>query len=171
MPPARRRDDAPGDGQQNRHSAAFSRWQPRRGPGICLCDRVRLLGVMPLLWIATIGGFVCALVTVFKKEWSPVTAPAYALLEGLALAAFRLSRAPFPRHRDSIGQPDIWHIARSVARVSLRADSGDTEFPAGDCRGDGRNHAVLCAAICAGFLRRSLQFDQRLRAYRDWHSA
>src|SRR5882757_7083673 len=41
--------------------------------------------VLPYLWIGTIGGFVCALVTVFKKEWSPVTAPAYALLEGLAL--------------------------------------------------------------------------------------
>src|SRR6201995_3343586 len=41
--------------------------------------------VSPYLLIGTIGGFVCALVTVFKKEWSPVTAPAYALLEGLAL--------------------------------------------------------------------------------------
>src|ERR1700722_9138447 len=41
--------------------------------------------VAPYLLIGTIGGFVCALVTVFKKEWSPVTAPVYALLEGLAL--------------------------------------------------------------------------------------
>ena len=41
--------------------------------------------VLPWLWIGTIGGFVCALVTTFKKEWSPATAPAYALLEGLAL--------------------------------------------------------------------------------------
>lgn len=32
-----------------------------------------------------IGGLVMALVTTFKKEWAPVTAPAYALLEGLAL--------------------------------------------------------------------------------------
>jgi uncharacterized YccA/Bax inhibitor family protein len=31
------------------------------------------------------GGFICAMVTIFKKEWSPVTAPVYALLEGLAL--------------------------------------------------------------------------------------
>jgi len=45
------------------------------------------LAVMPWLWIGTIGGLVCALVTVFKKEWAPVTAPAYALLEGLALGA------------------------------------------------------------------------------------
>jgi len=41
--------------------------------------------VLPYLWIGSIGGLVCALVTVFKKEWSPATAPAYALLEGLAL--------------------------------------------------------------------------------------
>jgi len=32
-----------------------------------------------------LGGFVVALVTIFKKEWSPVTAPIYALLEGLVL--------------------------------------------------------------------------------------
>ena len=32
-----------------------------------------------------LGGFVVALVTVFKKEWSPICAPIYALLEGLFL--------------------------------------------------------------------------------------
>ena len=32
-----------------------------------------------------IGGFVLALATIFKKEWSPVTAPLYGLCEGLAL--------------------------------------------------------------------------------------
>jgi uncharacterized YccA/Bax inhibitor family protein len=33
------------------------------------------------------GGFIVALVTIFKKEWSPVTAPVYALLEGLFLGS------------------------------------------------------------------------------------
>ncbi len=32
-----------------------------------------------------LGGFVLALVTVFKTNWSPITAPTYALLEGLFL--------------------------------------------------------------------------------------
>jgi uncharacterized YccA/Bax inhibitor family protein len=32
-----------------------------------------------------IGGFVLAVVTVFKSNWSPITAPVYALLEGLFL--------------------------------------------------------------------------------------
>ena len=32
-----------------------------------------------------IGGFILAIVTIFKKEWSAITAPIYALLEGLVL--------------------------------------------------------------------------------------
>ncbi len=41
--------------------------------------------VAPQLLIGAFGGFICAMVTVFMKEWSPVTAPIYALLEGLVL--------------------------------------------------------------------------------------
>jgi uncharacterized YccA/Bax inhibitor family protein len=37
--------------------------------------------------IGGIGGFIAAMVTIFKKEWSPVTAPIYALLEGLFLGS------------------------------------------------------------------------------------
>ena len=40
---------------------------------------------MLLLLAGLIGGFIMALVTVFKKAWSPVTAPIYALFEGLVL--------------------------------------------------------------------------------------
>jgi len=38
-----------------------------------------------LIWIGFIGGFILAITTMFKKEWSPFTVPAYAGLEGLAL--------------------------------------------------------------------------------------
>jgi uncharacterized YccA/Bax inhibitor family protein len=41
---------------------------------------------LPLM-IGLIGGFIVALVTIFKKEWAPVTAPLYALLEGLVLGS------------------------------------------------------------------------------------
>ena len=39
------------------------------------------------LWMigGAIGGFIVALVTIFKKSWASVTAPIYALLEGLLL--------------------------------------------------------------------------------------
>ena len=32
-----------------------------------------------------IGGFIVAIVTVFKKEWAPITVPLYAILEGALL--------------------------------------------------------------------------------------
>jgi len=41
--------------------------------------------VMPYIIGGAIGGLVLALVTVFKKEWAMVTAPAYAAVEGLML--------------------------------------------------------------------------------------
>lgn len=37
------------------------------------------------MWVGIIGGLIFALVTTFKKELAPITAPIYALLEGLFL--------------------------------------------------------------------------------------
>ena len=39
------------------------------------------------LWTGLLGGFVVALITIFKPTWAPITAPVYAALEGLALGA------------------------------------------------------------------------------------
>jgi uncharacterized YccA/Bax inhibitor family protein len=41
--------------------------------------------IYPWLMTGVIGGFLVAMVTIFKPSWSPVLAPAYASLEGLAL--------------------------------------------------------------------------------------
>ncbi len=41
--------------------------------------------VMPWMIGGAIGGLIVAVITVFKKEWAPITAPIYALLEGLLL--------------------------------------------------------------------------------------
>lgn len=43
--------------------------------------------VTPWMWGGLIGGFVLAMVTIFKKEWAPVTAPIYSVLEGLFIGA------------------------------------------------------------------------------------
>lgn len=40
---------------------------------------------IPWMLGGLLGGFAVALITIFKKSWSPLTAPLYALLEGLAL--------------------------------------------------------------------------------------
>ena len=53
--------------------------------------------VMPWLVVGAIGGFVVALVTIFKMTWAPVTAPIYALLEGLVIGGLSaLAEAQFP---------------------------------------------------------------------------
>jgi uncharacterized YccA/Bax inhibitor family protein len=41
--------------------------------------------VQPLVMLGAFGGFILAMITIYKKSWAPVTAPIYALLEGLAL--------------------------------------------------------------------------------------
>lgn len=58
-------------------------------------ENVALLPI--ILGGGAIGGLVVALVTIFKKSWSPVTAPIYALLQGAVLGALSaILEARFP---------------------------------------------------------------------------
>jgi len=53
--------------------------------------------VSGLLMVGVFGGFITAMVTIFKQSWAPITAPIYALLEGLFLggiSAFLEQRYP-----------------------------------------------------------------------------
>ncbi|HWF39584.1 MAG TPA: Bax inhibitor-1/YccA family protein [Candidatus Acidoferrales bacterium] len=43
--------------------------------------------VGPLALVGVIGGLIFAIATIFKKTWAPVTAPLYALCEGLVLGS------------------------------------------------------------------------------------
>jgi uncharacterized YccA/Bax inhibitor family protein len=53
--------------------------------------------VTPWVAVGAIGGFIVALVTVFKKKLAPITAPLYALLEGLVIGGVSaLFEAQFP---------------------------------------------------------------------------
>lgn len=62
-------------------TAAFAWSQTLTPEGEVLpAARLYLLG-------GAIGGFIVAMVTIFKAQWSPVTAPLYALLEGFFLGA------------------------------------------------------------------------------------
>lgn len=53
----------------------------------------------PYIVFFALGGFVVALVTIFKQQWAPVTSPLYAVLEGLFLGAVSIS---FERHYPGI---------------------------------------------------------------------
>src|SRR5579872_7066736 len=51
----------------------------------------------PLMGLGAIGGLIVAMITIFKKTWAPVTAPIYALLEGLVLGGISvLFESRFP---------------------------------------------------------------------------
>lgn len=52
-----------------------------------LATRGQVGSVQGLAVGGAIGGFILAMVTVFKKTWSPVTAPLYAVAEGLFIGA------------------------------------------------------------------------------------
>ncbi len=53
--------------------------------------------IMPWLFVGVIGGLIVALVTIFKRQWSAVTAPLYAVLEGLAIGGISaFFEAQFP---------------------------------------------------------------------------
>jgi uncharacterized YccA/Bax inhibitor family protein len=69
--------------------AAFT-WSKFTGPE-------SMPAVLPWLAMGGIGGFIVALITIFKKTWAPVTAPAYAVLEGLFLGGISAAMdARFP---------------------------------------------------------------------------
>ena len=47
------------------------------------------------IWPGVIGGLIVALITIFKKTWSPITVPIYAALEGVALGGISRMDADF----------------------------------------------------------------------------
>lgn len=56
-----------------------------------------LADIYPWMMGGVIGGLVMALVTIFKKSWAGITAPLYALLEGLVLGGLSaIFEAQFP---------------------------------------------------------------------------
>jgi uncharacterized YccA/Bax inhibitor family protein len=81
------------------HKTAFSlllllataSWTWSLGSAGPLGEAANPAAVMPWIMVGVVGGFIVALATVFKREWSPVTAPAYAALEGLALGGISVA--------------------------------------------------------------------------------
>ena len=67
---------------------------------ICLCAGdyawTQGLGFGPIMG-AVLGGFIVAMIGIFKAEWTPVLAPVYAVLEGLVLGGIAMYyNARFP---------------------------------------------------------------------------
>ena len=50
-------------------------------------NQIETANLSGYMWGGAVAGFILALITIFKKNWAPVTAPLYALAEGLCLGA------------------------------------------------------------------------------------
>ncbi len=92
-------------GNPTLNSGTFEKISVRQGPAMTVGGTVSKTGIllalvvlgatftwnltgplaMPLMWGGAIGGLVVALITVFKMQWAPITAPIYGLLQGLFL--------------------------------------------------------------------------------------
>src|SRR5438552_15044794 len=71
--------------------------------------------------VGAIVGLVVAFVTIFKKEWSPVTAPIYAALEGLALGGLSaLLETKYP----GIAMQSVGRTFATLAAMLLAYRSG-----------------------------------------------
>ena len=46
--------------------------------------------IYPAVMVGTLGGFVVAIATSFKRNWAPITSPIYAVLEGLFIGGISL---------------------------------------------------------------------------------
>jgi len=46
--------------------------------------------IYPAVMVGTLGGFVVAMATSFKRSWAPITSPIYAVLEGLFIGGISL---------------------------------------------------------------------------------
>ncbi len=81
--------------------------------------------VTSLMIVGAIAGFVVAMVTVFKNSWSPITAPLYALLQGLLLGGISaLTETQIPRDSNSGGRTHICRMCGHVGRVFLWINKG-----------------------------------------------
>ncbi len=123
---------------------------------------------LPLLSVGGIGGFIVALVTIFKKAWSPVTAPMYALLEGLVLgSASAMLEVRFPGiAMQAVGLTFGTLVALLIAYRSgiIRATE---QFKMGVVAATGGIADLLFDPVCAGVLWLSLRSHQWLGRDRD----
>ena len=113
----------------------------------------------PYIWGGALGGFVVALVTIFKKQWSPFTAPLYAVLEGLFIGAIS---AMFELRFPGIVLQAVGLTFGTLAALLLAYRSGlvraTENFKLGVVAATGGIFLLYMANIVMGFFGHSIGF-------------
>ena len=113
--------------------------------------------VMGWMLVGGIGGFVAALATIFKRTWAPITAPVYAVCEGLFLGA--ISATFEARYHGIVFQAmalTFGTLLALLAAYKSRLDQGDRELQAGGRRRDGRDRVGLYDVVRSADVRRGV---------------
>ena len=115
--------------------------------------------VAPWIMTGLIGGLVLALITIFKKTWAPVTAPIYAVLEGLFLGGISAYyEARFP----GIVMQAVGLTFGTLAALLLAYRSGliraTENFKLGVVAATGGIALLYLVSIVMGFFGKSIPF-------------
>lgn len=77
-----------------------------------------------LLLACSLGGMILVWITVFKKVWSPVTAPIYAIVQGVIVGFLSAGMdRRFSRNCNSSGWPDNHNMSLPFGSIPLWSDS------------------------------------------------
>lgn len=111
-----------------------------------------IVGAGPYMWGGLIGGLVLAFATIFKKEWAPITAPLYALVEGFFLGAIS---AMFNHMYDGIVMQAVLLTFGTLFAMLFAYRSGmikvTEKFKLGVAAATGGVFLVYMASIVLGF--------------------
>lgn len=113
----------------------------------------------PLIFVGALGGFVVALITVFKKNIAPITAPIYAVLEGLFLGGLS---AMFEARFSGIAVQAIFGTFGTMAGLLLAYRTGliraTENFKLGVFAATAGIAMLYLVSIVMGFFGKSIPF-------------
>lgn len=118
-----------------------------------------LPAMMPLVLGGAVGGLVLALLTVFRKTWAPITAPLYAVAEGLFIGALS---AIFEMRYPGIVMQAVGLTFGTMAAMLLAYRSGliraTEKFKLGIVAATGGIFLLYLANFAMGFFGHSIGF-------------
>ncbi|MFA6601006.1 MAG: Bax inhibitor-1/YccA family protein [Candidatus Omnitrophota bacterium] len=112
----------------------------------------------PLMLLGLVGGFITALVTIFKKHLAPITTPIYAVLEGLALGGLS---AVFERQYPGIVSQAVMLTFGTLLALLVAYKAGvrpSENFKLGIVAATGGIALVYLVNIVMGFFGASIPF-------------
>jgi uncharacterized YccA/Bax inhibitor family protein len=115
--------------------------------------------LMPWTFGGAIGGFIIGLVTTFKKPWSPVTAPLYAICEGLFIGGLSsIMEARFPGIVLEAVMLTFGTLAALLAAYKTGLIVASDKFKRGLIAATGGICLVYLATMILGFFHVSVPF-------------